>query len=287
MLYYTPRQRSQIVRVGNYLYSTLMVKNQKGFAHLGIALLLVVVLLVVGVAGAEVLKHQAKRTEASKAAAASAKDEPLLLKSIGFTIDYYDPATNHAGDMVFTHEDHDLSGSFHLIFADFGTQDPRSPGDDSKRNPQPTFVLPLGTKVHSLVDGVVVEIKDLYSGDQTIWVASSPSSKYIYETEHINNPVVKKGDHVTGGQVIGEVSSHDSQYHPGFGIVEIGILHSTSTQAQHICPFHYLDPSIKADVQAKILNIHQAWMTYTGLPNLYDDTHAAEPGCFVTTAVNG
>ncbi|HSX15885.1 MAG TPA: M23 family metallopeptidase, partial [Candidatus Saccharimonadales bacterium] len=180
-----------------------------------------------------------------------------------------------------------LSGGFHLIFADFGTQDPRAPGDNTKRNPQPTFVLPLGTKVRSLVDGVVVDIKDLYSGDQTIWVAASPSSKYIYETEHINNPVVKKGDHVTGGQVIGEVSSHDSQYHPGFGIVEIGILHSSSGQAQHICPFHYLDPSIKADIQKEILNVHQAWTTYTGLPNLYDDANAAEPGCAVLDPVNG
>lgn len=260
-------------------------------AHLGLVLVVVLAVTGVALAGWQVrtLQHNANRSAAGMrhGSTAAQGDQPLLLKSIGFNLDYYDPATNHAGDMVFTHEDHDLSGGFHLIFADFGTQDPRSPGDTSKRNPQPTFVLPLGTKVHSLVDGVVVNIKDLYSGDQTIWVASSADSKYIYETEHINKPVVKKGDRVKGGQVIGEVSSHDSQYHPGFGIVEIGILHSSSAQAQHICPFHYLDPSIKAEMGKKILNVHQAWMAYTGLPNLYDDAAAAEPGCSVLNPVNG
>jgi hypothetical protein len=268
-------------------------RNQKGFAHLEI-LLILIVLIAVGAAGWLVYNKNHKKTSSSTNSSSSkdSKNETdglLTLKSIGFNLDYYNPTTNHAGDMVFTHEDHDLSGHFHLIFADFGTQDPRSPNDPSKRNVQPTFVLPLGTKVHSLVDGIVIDVKSLYSGDDTIMVSASgtQNSGYIYETEHINNPLVKKGDHVTGGQVIGEVSTHDSQYHPGFGIVEIGILHPNGSQAQHICPFHYLDPSIKADIQKKILNVHQAWMGYTGMPNLYDDAHSAEPGCFTLTPVNG
>jgi len=267
-----------------------MLKKQAGFTHIGLVFIVVLAVAVIVFAGWHVrsarYRNSSSATNTQRSSAVQG-DKPLLLKSIGFNLDYYNAATNHAGDMVFTHEDHDLSGGFHLIFADFGTQDPRSPGDTTKRNPQPTFVLPLGTKVHSLVDGVVVDVKDLYSGDQTIWVAAHPSSTYIYETEHINNPVVKKGDHVKGGQVIGEVSSHDSQYHPGFGIVEIGILHSSSSQPQHLCPFHYLDPSIKADIGKKILNVHQAWMTYTDMPNLYNDATAAEPGCSILDPVNG
>jgi hypothetical protein len=268
-------------------------KTQKGFAHLEI-LIVLTVLVVVTIAGWLVYQKSHKKTVNLASGSLSngaigQTDELLMLKSIGFNLDYYNSATNHAGDMVFTHLDHDLSGHFHLIFADFGTQDPRSPNDLSKRNVQPTFVLPLGTKVHSLVDGIVIEVKTLYSGDDTIMVSASgtQNSSYVYETEHINNPLVKKGDHVTGGQVIGEVSTHDSQYHPGFGIVEIGILHPSNNQAQHICPFYYLDPSIKADIQKKILNVHQAWMNYTGMPNLYDDAHSAEPGCFTLTPVNG
>ncbi len=266
-------------------------RNQHGFAHLEV-IIIVLVVLFIGAIGWLVSHEKQQKTSDVTQNNSSAKgqtaDQPLVLKSIGFNLDYYNPATNHAGDMVFTHEDHDL-GQTHMIFADFGIQDVRAPNDTSKRNPQPTFILPLGTKVHSLVDGIVLNVETLYSGDSTVMVSASgeQNSSYIYETEHINNPLVKKGDHVMGGQIIGEVSTHDSQYHPGFGIVEIGILHPNGTIAQHICPFHYLDPSIKADIQKKILNVHQAWMSYINMPNLYDDAHAAEPGCFILDPVNG
>ncbi len=262
-------------------------RYQKGFAHFELIIILLVLLAIGAIATTIYRKNHHKSSSTGQTANnSSTSDEPLVLKSIGFNLDYYNPATNHAGDMVFTHEDHDL-GMTHMIFADFGIQDARSPNDSTKRNPQPTFILPLGTKVHSLVDGVVVNVQSLYSSDYTVWVSSHEGSKYIYETEHVDKPIVKKGDRVTGGQVIGEVSSHDSQYHPGFGIVEIGILHSSSTQAQHICPFHYLDPGIKSDIQKKILDVHKAWMSYVNMPNLYDDAHSAEPGCYILDPVNG
>ncbi|HSX05702.1 MAG TPA: M23 family metallopeptidase [Candidatus Saccharimonadales bacterium] len=262
-----------------------MVKKTAGFALLELIVILVVV-AALGIVGFKIFHSKHKPVQANEIAKVQS-DQPLLLKSIGFNLGYYDPTTNRAGDMIFTHEDHDL-GITHMIFGDFGIQDARSPNDPTKRNPQPTFVLPLGTKVHSLVDGVVVSVKSLYSGDYTIWVSSHEGSSYIYETEHVDNPLVKKGDHVSGGQIIGQVSDHDSQYHPGFGIVEIGILNpQPNGQAQHICPFHYLEPSIKTDIQKKILNVHQAWMQYIGMPNLYDDAHSAEPGCFTLDPVNG
>lgn len=270
----------------------LKSKSQSGIAHLGL-IILIIILAAIGFTGWRVVskdKSSSQTANTGQTSASSKKSESdlLYLKTIGFNFDNYNPATNRAGDMVFTHADHDLSGHFHLIFSDFGTQDPRSPTDPSKRNVQPTFVLPLGTKVLSLVDGVVSNVETLYSNDSTIMVTSTgENTSYIYETEHIINPLVKKGDQVKGGQVIGEVSTHDSQYHPGFGIVEIGILHPVDNQAAHICPFYYLDSSVKADIQKKIINVHKAWMEYTGLPNLYDDAHAAEPGCFITDPVKG
>lgn len=270
----------------------LKIKTSDGAGHLFL-FLGIVVIGVISLVGWRVLaKNQTESADNSQKATSKSNQNTssglLYLKSIGFNIDNYDAATNHAGDMVFNHEDHDLSGNNHLIFADFGTQDYRSPNDLTKRNPQPTFILPLGTKVHSLVDGIVADVKDLYSNDQTIWVTSTGdmSSGYIYETEHIVNPLVKKGDHVKGGQIIGDVSIHDSDHHPGFGIVEIGILHPQGNQATHICPFHYLEPSIKTDIQAKILNVHKAWENYLGMSNLYD-AHSAEPGCDSLAPVNG
>jgi len=74
-------------------------------------------------------------------------------------------------------------------------------------------------------------------------------SQEEYETEHIINPKVKVGDKVVAGQVIAEVSNYNKNL-PGFGIVEIGILKG-GNPPQHICPFSYLDPSIKEETFKK------------------------------------
>lgn len=139
------------------------------------------------------------------------KGEPTKLKSIGFNLGHYDAATKTAGDIKFTK----LTQPNSEIWVDFGIQDFRSPNDPKKRNVQPTFILPLKTKVLSLVDGTVSNVEKLYSNDYSIMVTTNGSS-LVYETEHVINPLVKVGDKVTAGQVIAEVSTHDSQYHPGF-----------------------------------------------------------------------
>ncbi len=211
-------------------------------------------------------------------------DTPLLLKSIGFNLDYYDKKTNMAGDIRFTKDN-----LFHdQIWSDFGQQDIRSPNDPTKRNVQPTVILPLGTKVYSLVDGEVINVEKLYSNDYTIMVARNRQSNYIYETEHVIHPLVKVGDHVSGGEVIAEASDHNSDYHPGLGILEIGILHPTKEGvAQHICPFAYLDPSIKKDVENKLNALYAAWESYQGNTTIYDEDHMVSPGCVITDPVQG
>ncbi|HSX41883.1 MAG TPA: hypothetical protein VLE93_00865 [Candidatus Saccharimonadales bacterium] len=221
----------------------------------------------------------------AKPTTAAVPDEPLLLKSVGFNLGYYNPATNRAGDMEFTLVDHGLSGHIHQIWQDFGQQDYRSPNDPTKKNPQPVYVLPLHTKVLSLVTGEIVDVKTLYSNDYTIWAASSPSSHYIYETEHVDNPVVKKGDKVVGGQVIAEVSSKDSDITPGFGLLEIGILYTANPNPQHLCPYQYFDPSVKADLNQKITALHSAWEKFYG-QKVYLENFVT-PGCVSETPVNG
>ena len=208
-------------------------------------------------------------------------EPPLLLKGIGITLAGYDPATNKAGDFVFTKQ----KLQFDRIWMDYGFSIPASSAGAAKRNPQPTFILPLGTKVRSLVDGVVVDIPTLYSGDYSVMVAPDMKSRWRYETEHVINPVVKIGDRVVAGQVVAEVSDYDSRNTPGFGLVEIGILKG-GTPPQHLCPFQYLDPSIKVDTQRNIRAFYRAWEQYRGQPGLYEET--VEPvGCLTTEAIDG
>ncbi|HSX35756.1 MAG TPA: hypothetical protein VLH84_02370 [Patescibacteria group bacterium] len=264
-----------------------MNKRRDGFVHLQILLICVLVLSVVGFAGWRTFKvlHKTHVASSSRQLPSAADDRPLLLESVGFNLDYYNPSTNQAGDMEFTTVDHSLSGHNHQIWQDFGTQDYRSPNDPTKKNPQPTFVLPLHTKVQALVTGEVVDVKQLYSNDYTIWVARFPNSRYIYETEHVDNPLVKKGDHVVGGQTIGEVSSKDAAITPGFGLLEIGILYTAHNYPQHLCPFQYLDPAIQTSVYDKITALHASWETYFGQKVYLQDF--VTPGCVTHDPVSG
>mgnify|MGYP001597680218 CR=1 FL=1 len=209
-------------------------------------------------------------------------EPPLLLKSVGVNLDYYDPVSNRAGDFVFTKQ----PLQFNRLFMGYGFHIPQSEASREKDNPQPTFLLPLGTPARSLVDGIVVNIPVLWSGDYSVQVTvNGKMEKWIYETEHIINPKVKIGDRVTAGQIVGEVSDFSKGGPVGFGLVEIGILKGGQVP-QHVCPYAYLDPSIKQDVQKKIIALYKAWEDYVGDPTLYDESEST-PGCLTLDPIDG
>lgn len=209
---------------------------------------------------------------------------PLLLKGIGINLDYYDPTTGKAGDLVFTKG----KLQFDVLFTEFGFVIPgsQSSTQQDKSNPQPTWQAPLGTKVQAIVDGVVTNVGTLYSGDYTIMVATDTKSRWQYETEHVTNPLVKVGDRVKAGQVIAEVSPHNKEGNGGYGLVEIGILKG-GNPPQHLCPFAYLDPSVKDDIQKKLLAFYKAWEDYKGNTSLYNESAQPTPGCLTLNPIDG
>ena len=201
---------------------------------------------------------------------------PLFLKSLGVTLGPYDPATGMAGDFRFTNgrlQQNRLWMDYGYVIPGAGT----STGQD-KANPQPTFILPMGTKVRSLVDGVVVGVPELYSHDFSIMVASGEQSPWRYETEHVIHPLVRVGDRVTAGQIIAEVSDWSSGGNDGLGMVEIGLLKG-GNPPQHFCPFQYLDPSVRAQFQDQIRQFYSAWESYKGDTTLYDEASMPMVGC--------
>ncbi|MBI2613888.1 MAG: M23 family metallopeptidase [Candidatus Levybacteria bacterium] len=207
---------------------------------------------------------------------------PLLLKSIGVNLDYYDPKTNKAGDFVFTKE----RLEFDSLFMNYGFVIPASSAGGDKSNPQPTFIVPLGTPARSLVDGIVIAIPTLWSGDYSIQVtANGKMEKWIYETEHVRNPKVKVGDKVQAGQIIAEVGNFGNNAPAGFGVVEIGILKGGNTP-YHVCPFLYLDPSIKEDIYAKLRAFYRAWNNYKG-KTIYNESSYSVPGCLTLNPIEG
>ena len=207
---------------------------------------------------------------------------PILLKSIGINLDYYDPKTNRAGDFLFTKE----KLEFNRLFMDYGFFIPASSASPDKKNPQPTFIVPLKTPARSLVDGVVANIPKLWSGDYSVQVTTDGKlQKWVYETEHLINPTVKVGDKVTAGQIVGEVSDFNHGAPPGFGTVEIGVLKG-GNPPEHVCPFAYLDPSIKEEMLTKIKAFYKSWEEYLGDTALYNENEEI-PGCLTLDLIEG
>src|SRR3990167_7830434 len=200
-------------------------------------------------------------------------EPPLKLKSIGINFE----------DFKFTKE----KLQFNRLFMGYGFFIPASSASPDKKNPQPTFILPLGTPVRSLVDGTVAAMPTVWSGDYSIQVTKSGKlERWVYETEHVINPKVKVGDKVTAGQVIAEVGSFGNGDPPGFGAVEIGLLHGGGDgPPEHVCPFAYLEESIKEETFIKIKEFFKSWEDYTGNKTLYEDT--STPGCLTLDPIEG
>lgn len=259
-----------------------MKRNQKGLAHLA-AMLFILVILAIGGVGYFVFSNNSEESQPANAGDTQdvTQQSETKIKHLGVNLDYYDKATNKAGDFVFTKENLE----FNRLFFEYGYVIPANSIGSEKKNPQPTFILPLGTKVHSLVDGEVVEIPKLYSNDYSVMVKGE-GSELIFETEHVINVKVKKGDRVKAGDVIAEVSDYDAKNYAGMGLVEIGVLKGGNPPS-HVCPFDYLDDSIKDDLLKKITAFQKSWEEYRGDNTIYDESAAVIPGCLTRDPIEG
>lgn len=267
-----------------------MSSTRKLFLFLGVPLLVIFIAVTV-----TALKNDTKEastsTEQAAKTASESKDQPAPLKNIGFAFAAYDPATQTAGDLSFTAQLKQILSSDPIyqkqVWRDYGIQDIRSPNDPTKRNVQPTFYLPLGTKVLAPIDGVVTKVETLYSNDSTIWFSSSNKSEWSYETEHVKNVTVKVGDKVTAGQVVAEVSDYSTKNTPGFGLVELGLFKPINNEPAHWCPFAHLDESVKEATLKNISALYAGWEQFMGDTSIYDEASFAMPGCATLEPTKG
>lgn len=252
--------------------------NQKAFSVAEVVIIIVSLGMLVAI-GAYVFNknsNNSKFADTSNTEVSEAK-----IKHLGVNLDFYDEVTNKAGDFVFTKE----KMAFDMLFMNFGYVIPTSSAGPAKANSQPTFILPYGTKVHSLVDGEVVDVPKLYSEDYSIMVKGE-GSDLIFETEHVTNVKVKRGDKVKAGDVIAEVSDYDSKNWAGYSLVEIGVLKG-GNPPEHLCPFDYLDDSIKTQTLNRITALQKSWEDYRGDKKIYNEKKAVIPGCDTLEPIEG
>lgn len=264
-----------------------MKQNQKGFAHLAIVLVIVVIAIIAGVGFMVYGKDKASEPVTVNTAVEVAEKSEAKIKHLGVEFGEYDASTNMAGDFKFTKAQLSSGEGMQMLFMEYGHVIPgnSASGGSSKGNPQPTYVLPLGTKVKAIVDGKVYDVPKLYSNDYSVQI-EVPGTDMIFEMEHVINVKVKKGDTVKAGDVIAEVSDYDARNFDGQGLVEIGIL-KPGNPPSHICPFDYLDDSIKQDSFKKINSLKKAWETYRGDQSIYDEAKAIVPGCVSRDPIEG
>lgn len=255
--------------------------NQEGIAHI---ILFIILAFVIGIVGYSVFRFVQSKNSTYTAANSEEKAQKstVKIKSLPIEIDKYDPATGKAGEMVFPAQAFD-KGVPDLIFMGYGYVVPAelTPNKQSKSNPQPTFIAPVGTKVRALIDGEVVAVNSLYSKDSTIHMKGK-GSDLIFETEHVINVKVKVGDQVKAGTEIAEVSDYSTRGYAGLGLVEIGVLKGGKTP-EHLCTFDFLDDSIKSSAQSKLVQLEKDWEEFRGKPDLYNNE--VTPGCITRDVI--
>lgn len=249
--------------------------------------LLVLIIIVIGIVIFFLIKGSKGDVISDVNNEKSPRANNKIIKSIGFNLDYYNSETNKAGDIEFKKFD----PPYDFMLTNFGqTMLAQYSADNTEeKNAHPSFILPMGTKLLSPIDGTVVSVTKLYSNDHSVQI--TPNGKMdslIFEMEHVKDPIVKVGDKVKAGQPVAEVTDFTSQYHPGYGYFDLAVFRSNSKgEPEHLCPFLYLDESVKDEVYAKIRALYTSWEEYTGDKNTYEEDKYPVPGCTITDPIAG
>lgn len=232
----------------------------------------------------------------------SSSDITPVAQNLGFQLAPFDPATGMAGDVRITGarppvvpsndpNAASLNAANRYIMWPYGMSE--SSGGSTKVDVQAAYFLPLGTPIISMVSGTVCDVPKLYSDDYSVRVAPDGvdcghegKAAVLFETEHVIDPVVKFGDHVSAGQRVATVGTYRRDWAAaGFGIVEIGVafMKNGSDRPWHACPSLTLDPKIAPRLLAELSAANAAWAEELGDDSLYAGD--AMPGCRLITDV--
>lgn len=248
-----------------------MRTKQNGFSALAL-LLVIVVLGVVGFIGYRVFSSKSDSSDQNEHAkteqtTANASEADIELQNIGLASMSEVDITTQA---VREYSNKGLKG-----FYVFGDQ-----LSGGRLNPNFEYAsLKPNAKVVSAIDGVVGFVKQQpESDDYEVFIQPKEGSMWTIGYDHITNVVVKKGDSIKAGAVIGEPAVQNN----GLTRFEIQINKDENGQTTHICPTTLLASSVKDKVQGELQSMQTEWEKVTKL-ELYNLDLQNPVGCLTTT----
>ena len=209
---------------------------------------------------------------------------PPTTFNLGVRFDKWDESTNMAGDFLFVAVPHYNN----KVFLENG----ELLGDHKRREiiPHPMYVLPPGTNIMSVTDGVVKEIKYQKEHDDYSLVIYPNDSSWTIDYDHVANVKVGSGDKVTAGDVIAEVplaTGGLKQYNLGFTEIMIFKDSRNYEDNQTACLYDLLDPSVKDRFDAKIQQLVADWEEFMGDRTIYDEDSWESVGCIYNQITEG
>jgi len=201
-----------------------------------------------------------------------------ILKNIGFNLDFYDPSTKKAGDILFVNKIGDHFNN--KIFLEFAHEVVGTDGPSIL--PHPTYFLPLGTKLFSPVEGKIDKVNyQERDDDYEINIIPDGLPSWRVSFDHIINLKVQEGDKVRAGDIVGEVAQRNSPaIPPELGWTELQVGPSSSSGPMAVCPFSLLDDSVKGDIESKITQLTKDWEEFIG-KDVYKQEDWVAPGCLL------
>lgn len=205
-----------------------------------------------------------------------ATEKPPVLKNLGFAIESLDKKTGQAGDLIFTkqllYDDGRVSND--KVFIDFGSTD--------KYNPEGAYIeywffVPLVTKARAPADGVAKVVFFEHTQDWGINIHSKESG-WIVSFEHVVNVVVRDGDMIRAGDIVGDAAPRGT-FKNEIAMTELAVW-KVGNGIYKYCPFDFLEDSLKPVYEEKLRILAAEWEEFID-KDIYKQEDWVSPGCLV------
>lgn len=193
---------------------------------------------------------------------------PPTIYDIGINLEPYDSETGFAGDVAFDGLTYD-----NKVFTEFGGD-----MDGGSLNVHPMFVIPLGTEIHAVSDGIARVSELDHGGDYDVCVQRDDNDEWCISYEHVQNLRIKDGDTVIVGQIIGEAGTINEFTDSGKFDLKIWKGGVSEDDILNYCPYALFDETVNEEKLEKLSRFISDWEEFIG-EDVYDEDSWHSPGC--------